>query len=94
MLALEERHEREGRGALSGLGVKPGVKALFTAGYARNAIGHNGKLDKGVQLISNSLSTILPPSFARFFPKRVIREGVAKNFSISLSYAKRMRPID
>jgi CheY-like chemotaxis protein len=34
----------------------PGVKALFTTGYARNAIVHNGRLDKGVQLISKPFS--------------------------------------
>ncbi|WP_343639684.1 response regulator [Roseateles sp.] len=34
----------------------PSVKALFTTGYARNAIVHNGRLDKGVQLISKPFS--------------------------------------
>lgn len=34
----------------------PGIKALFTTGYARNAIVHNGRLDKGVQLISKPFS--------------------------------------
>jgi PAS domain S-box-containing protein len=32
--------------------LRPGVKVLFTTGYARNAIFHHGRLDKGVQLIT------------------------------------------
>jgi CheY-like chemotaxis protein len=31
---------------------RPGLKVLFTTGYTRNAIVHNGKLDHGVNLIS------------------------------------------
>jgi PAS domain S-box-containing protein len=31
---------------------RPGIKVLFTTGYTRNAIVHNGKLDQGVNLIS------------------------------------------
>jgi CheY-like chemotaxis protein len=31
---------------------RPGLKVLFTTGYTRNAIVHNGKLDVGVNLIS------------------------------------------
>lgn len=34
----------------------PGIKALFTTGYARNAIVHNGRLDRGVQLITKPFS--------------------------------------
>jgi PAS domain S-box-containing protein len=30
---------------------RPGLKVLFTTGYTRNAIVHNGTLDRGVQLI-------------------------------------------
>jgi CheY-like chemotaxis protein len=30
----------------------PGLKVLFTTGYARNAIVHHGRLDPGVQLIT------------------------------------------
>lgn len=30
---------------------RPQLKVLFTTGYARNAIIHHGRLDKGVQLI-------------------------------------------
>src|SRR5690606_27197910 len=30
----------------------PGMKVLFTTGYARNAIIHDGRLDAGVQLIT------------------------------------------
>jgi signal transduction histidine kinase len=31
---------------------RPGVQVLFTSGYTRNAIVHNGRLDPGVQLIT------------------------------------------
>ena len=31
---------------------RPGVHVLFTSGYTRNAIVHNGRLDPGVQLIT------------------------------------------
>jgi PAS domain S-box-containing protein len=30
---------------------RPGIKVLFTTGYARNAVVHNGVLDAGVQMI-------------------------------------------
>ena len=30
---------------------KPGLKVLFSSGYARNAIVHHGRLDPGVELI-------------------------------------------
>jgi signal transduction histidine kinase len=36
--------------------VIPGLKVLFTTGYARNAIIHHGRLDKGVQLITKPFS--------------------------------------
>ncbi|WP_081492357.1 GAF domain-containing hybrid sensor histidine kinase/response regulator [Bradyrhizobium genomosp. I (2014)] len=32
--------------------IRPGLKILFTTGYSRNAIVHQGRLDAGVQLIS------------------------------------------
>jgi PAS domain S-box-containing protein len=32
--------------------LRPDLKVLFTTGYARNAIIHHGRLDKGVQLIT------------------------------------------
>jgi signal transduction histidine kinase len=32
--------------------LRPEMKVLFTTGYARNAIFHHGRLDKGVQLIT------------------------------------------
>jgi PAS domain S-box-containing protein len=34
----------------------PGIKSLFTTGYARNAIVHHGRLDRGVQLITKPFS--------------------------------------
>ena len=30
---------------------RPGIKVLFTTGYARNAIVHHGRLDPGVQVV-------------------------------------------
>jgi CheY-like chemotaxis protein len=33
-------------------GLRPKLKVLFTTGYARNAIVHQGRLDFGVQLIT------------------------------------------
>ena len=32
--------------------LRPGLRVLFTTGYARNAIIHHGRLDEGVQLIT------------------------------------------
>jgi CheY-like chemotaxis protein len=32
--------------------LRPGLKVLFTTGYARNAIVHHGRLDAGVHLIT------------------------------------------
>jgi CheY-like chemotaxis protein len=37
--------------------VKPNLKVLFTTGYARNAIIHQGRLDKGVRLITKPFSS-------------------------------------
>ncbi|WP_371827087.1 ATP-binding protein [Bradyrhizobium sp. 184] len=36
--------------------LRPALKVLFTTGYARNAIIHHGRLDKGVQLIVKPFS--------------------------------------
>lgn len=36
--------------------IRPGLKTLFTTGYARNAIVHQGRLDAGVQLITKPFS--------------------------------------
>ena len=33
------------------LRLKPRLRVLFTTGYSRNAIVHNGRLDAGVQLL-------------------------------------------
>jgi PAS domain S-box-containing protein len=35
---------------------RPGIKVLFTTGYTRNAIVHNGRLDPGVSLIGKPFS--------------------------------------
>lgn len=37
--------------------LRPGLKVLFTTGYARNAIIHHGRLDKGVQLITKPFTS-------------------------------------
>lgn len=37
--------------------LRPGLKILFTTGYSRNAIVHNGKLDAGVHLISKPFTS-------------------------------------
>jgi len=34
---------------------KPGVKVIFMTGYSRNAIVHQGRLDRGAELISKPL---------------------------------------
>ncbi|SFM03722.1 PAS domain S-box-containing protein [Bradyrhizobium sp. NFR13] len=34
------------------LSIRPGLKVLFTTGYARNAIVHQGRLDRGVNLLT------------------------------------------
>ncbi len=36
--------------------LRPGLKTLFTTGYARNAIVHQGRLDPGVRLITKPFS--------------------------------------
>jgi CheY-like chemotaxis protein len=35
---------------------RPGLKVLFTTGYTRNAIVHEGRLDPGVEVISKPFS--------------------------------------
>ncbi len=42
--------------ALRARTLRPTLKVLFTTGYARNAIIHHGRLDKGVQLIVKPFS--------------------------------------
>ena len=36
--------------------LQPGIKTLFTTGYARNAIVHHGRLDPGVDLLTKPFS--------------------------------------
>jgi PAS domain S-box-containing protein len=38
--------------------LRPGIKTLFTTGYARNAIIHHGRLDKGLHLITKPFSYV------------------------------------
>jgi CheY-like chemotaxis protein len=38
------------------LRLKPDLKVLFSTGYTRNAIVHNGMLDPGVNLLSKPFS--------------------------------------
>ncbi|MDB5558375.1 MAG: histidine kinase [Enterovirga sp.] len=38
--------------------LRPGIKVLFTTGYSRNAIVHQGRLDAGVQLIAKPYSYV------------------------------------
>jgi CheY-like chemotaxis protein len=54
--------------------LRPMIKVLFTTGYARNAIVHHGRLDKGVQLITK------PFSFADLAAKvRDVLDGTVKD---------------
>lgn len=53
--------------------LRPQIKVLFTTGYARNAIFHHGRLDKGVQLITK------PFSFADLAAKvRDVLDGLSR----------------
>jgi PAS domain S-box-containing protein len=53
--------------------VRPQIKVLFTTGYARNAIFHHGRLDKGVQLITK------PFTFADLAAKvRDVLDGLSR----------------
>jgi CheY-like chemotaxis protein len=38
------------------LGKRPNLKVLYTTGYTRNAIVHNGMLDPGTNLLTKPLS--------------------------------------
>jgi DNA-binding response OmpR family regulator len=49
---------------------RPGLKVLFTTGYARNAIVHHGRLDSGLDLI------VKPFSYASLaFKVRAVLDG-------------------
>jgi signal transduction histidine kinase/CheY-like chemotaxis protein len=43
--------------AAQAVGLRPTLKVLFTTGYARNAIIHHGRLDKGVRLITKPFTS-------------------------------------
>ncbi|MFC4314169.1 ATP-binding protein [Steroidobacter flavus] len=54
--------------------LRPEIKVLFTTGYARNAIFHHGRLDKGVQLITK------PFTFADLAAKvRDVLDGLSRS---------------
>jgi CheY-like chemotaxis protein len=36
--------------------IRPGIKVLFTTGYTRNAVVHNGVLDPGVKMLTKPYS--------------------------------------
>ena len=38
--------------SLEAIALRPGLPVLFTTGYARNAIVHNGQLDPDVQFLA------------------------------------------
>jgi CheY-like chemotaxis protein len=58
--------------ANAAMGSRPGIRVLFMTGYSRNAIVHQGRLDRGVALIQKPLSqeslarkvreVLMPPS--------------------------------
>ena len=53
---------------------QPGIKVLFTTGYARNAIIHQGRLDKGVHLLTK------PFTFAQLAGKvRDVLDGLERD---------------
>ena len=45
--------------------LRPGLKVLFTTGYSRNAIVHQGRLDPGVELIQKPLTSEILASMVR-----------------------------
>ena len=47
------------------LSLRPEPKVLFTTGYARGAIVHQGRLEPGVQLISKPFTPAAPASKVR-----------------------------
>ncbi len=46
--------------------IKPGLKTLFTSGYAKNAIVHQGRLDEGVELLTKPYTRDVLVSRVRF----------------------------
>ena len=44
--------------AREAVALRPGLRVLFTTGYARNAIVHHGRLDPGVQLITKPFTYV------------------------------------
>ena len=43
--------------AEAAIGIRPGLRTLFTTGYTRNAIVHNGVVDPGVAFIAKPFTT-------------------------------------
>ena len=56
-VAMPGRQRRQARQA--GAPRRPDVKVLFTTGYTRNAVVHNGLLDPGVELIGKPFTVEL-----------------------------------
>ena len=52
--------------------LRPDIKVLFTTGYARNAIVHQGRLDPGVELITKPFTRV---QLAIAHPRRAGRAG-------------------
>ena len=36
--------------------IRPGLKLLYTTGYARDTIVHEGRLDPGIELVTNPVA--------------------------------------
>src|SRR3546814_15129614 len=47
---------------------RPGLKILYTTGYTRNAIGHNGMLDPGASFLPNPFPLAHPAAKVRQDP--------------------------
>jgi len=59
-------------------GLRPGIPVLFTTGYARNAIVHQGRLDPGIDLL------VKPFTLAR--PRRKGSSGTHAVIAVSAPY--------
>jgi hypothetical protein len=58
---------------------RPELQVLFTTGYARNALVHNGRLDPGVELIVNPFTdAALGPAVDAGLGKDLAQRGRCK----------------